>query len=49
MNKIVTGHQAANVIDITATTAQNIAAVAKAKNLSISDITVVVLNRHYIK
>ena len=45
MNKIVTGHQAANVIDITATTAQNIAAVANAKNLSISDITVVVLNR----
>jgi len=45
MNKIVTGPQAANVIDITATTAQNIAAVAKAKNLSISDITVVVLNR----
>ena len=53
MNKIVTGHQAANVIDITATTAQNIAAVANAKNLSISDITVVVLNRprhdHLIK
>ena len=45
MNKIVTGPQAANVIDITATTAQNIAAVANAKNLSISDITVVVLNR----
>ena len=45
MNKIVTGPQAANVIDITATTAQNIAAVAKAKSLSISDITVVVLNR----
>ena len=45
MNKIVTGPQAANVIDITATTAQNIAVVAKAKNLSISDITVVVLNR----
>ena len=45
MNKIVTGPQAANVINITATTAQNIAAVAKAKNLSISDITVVVLNR----
>ena len=45
MNKFVTGPQAANVIDITATTAQNIAAVAKAKNLSISDITVVVLNR----
>jgi fructose-1,6-bisphosphatase II len=45
MNKIVTGPQAARSIDITATTAQNIAAVAKAKNLSISDITVVVLNR----
>ena len=45
MNKIVTGPQAANVIDITATTAQNIAAVAKAKNLAVSDITVVVLNR----
>ena len=45
MNKIVTGPQAAHTIDITATTAQNIAAVAKAKNLAISDITVVVLNR----
>ena len=45
MNKIVTGPQAANVIDITATTAQNIAAVAKAKNLAINDVTVVVLNR----
>jgi len=45
MNKIATGPQAANVIDITATTAQNITAVAKAKNLAISDVTVVVLNR----
>jgi fructose-1,6-bisphosphatase II len=45
MNKIATGPQAAHTIDITATTAQNIAAVAKAKNLSISDVTVVVLNR----
>lgn len=45
MNKIATGPQAAHSIDITATTAQNIAAVAKAKNLAISDITVVVLNR----
>jgi fructose-1,6-bisphosphatase II len=45
MNKIATGSQAAHTIDITATTAQNIAAVAKAKNLAISDITVVVLNR----
>lgn len=45
MNKIVTGPQASHVIDINASTAQNIAAVAKAKNLSISDVTVVVLNR----
>ena len=45
MNKIATGPQAASVIDITATTAQNIAAVAKAKNLAINDVTVVVLNR----
>ena len=45
MNKIVSGPQAAHVIDINASTAQNIAAVAKAKNLSISDVTVVVLNR----
>lgn len=45
MNKIATGPQAAHTIDITATTAQNIVAVAKAKNLAISDITVVVLNR----
>ena len=45
MNKIATGPQAAHAIDITATTAQNITAVAKAKNLAVSDITVVVLNR----
>ncbi len=45
MNKIVTGPASANVIDISASTAFNIAAVAKAKNLAISDITVVVLNR----
>lgn len=45
MNKIVTGPEAAHVIDIQATTADNIHAVAKAKNLAISDITVVVLNR----
>ena len=45
MNKIVTGPEAAHVIDIQATTAENIHAVAKAKNLAISDITVVVLNR----
>ncbi len=45
MNKIATGPDAAHVIDITASAAYNIAAVAKAKNLSVSDITVVVLNR----
>jgi len=45
MNKIVTGQEAARVIDIKATTAENIHAVAKAKNLSVSDVTVVVLNR----
>lgn len=45
MNKIVTGPAAASVIDIHASTADNIRAVAKAKNLSIGDITVVVLNR----
>jgi len=45
MNKIVTGPEAAHVIDINANTADNIKAVAKAKNLAVSDITVVVLNR----
>jgi fructose-1,6-bisphosphatase II len=45
MNKIVTGPAAASVIDITASVATNIAAVAKAKSLNVSDITVVVLNR----
>ena len=45
MNKIVTGPEAASVIDIRASVATNIAAVAKAKALKISDITVVVLNR----
>jgi fructose-1,6-bisphosphatase II len=45
MNKIVTGPEAAHVIDINASTADNIKAVAKAKNLAVGDITVVVLNR----
>jgi fructose-1,6-bisphosphatase II len=45
MNKIVSGPEAASVIDIRASVAENIAAVAKAKSLQISDITVVVLNR----
>lgn len=45
MNKIATGPEAANLIDISAPVAVNIAAVAKAKNLAIGDVTVVVLNR----
>jgi fructose-1,6-bisphosphatase II len=45
MNKIVTGPEAAHVIEINASTKTNIQAVAKAKNMSVSDITVVVLNR----
>ncbi len=45
MNKIVTGPDAAHVIDIKATAAENIKAVAKAKNLSVNDVTVIVLNR----
>ena len=45
MNKIVTGPEAASVIDIRASVSENIAAVAKAKALKVSDITVVVLNR----
>jgi fructose-1,6-bisphosphatase II len=45
MNKLVTGPEAAHVIDINAPTADNIKAVAKSKNLAVSDITVVVLNR----
>ena len=45
MNKLVTGPEAAHVIDINASTADNIKAVAKSKNLAVGDITVVVLNR----
>ena len=45
MNKIVTGPETASVIDIRASVATNIEAVAKAKSLNVSDITVVVLNR----
>jgi fructose-1,6-bisphosphatase II len=45
MNKIVTGPEAASVIDIRASVADNITAVARAKSLQVTDITVVVLNR----
>ena len=45
MNKLVTGPAAAHGIDIKASVAENISAVARAKNLAISDVTVVLLNR----
>ncbi|MSO25290.1 MAG: class II fructose-bisphosphatase [Candidatus Planktophila sp.] len=45
MNKIVTGPECADVIDITAPPAENVKRVAKAKKIPISDVTVVVLNR----
>jgi len=45
MNKIVTGPESSGVIDINAPVKVNIQAVAKAKRMSVSDITVVVLNR----
>jgi fructose-1,6-bisphosphatase II len=45
MDKIVTGPAGAAVIDIKASVAQNIQAVAKAKGLKVGEITVVVLNR----
>jgi fructose-1,6-bisphosphatase II len=45
MNKLVTGPEAASVIDITASVAENISKVARAKSLNVTDITVVVLNR----
>ncbi|MGL6237062.1 MAG: class II fructose-bisphosphatase [Segniliparus sp.] len=45
MRKIATGPEAAEAIDITASTAENIARVAKAKGVEPSDVTVVVLDR----
>jgi len=45
MNKIVTSAEAADVIDIEASTTVNIRRVAAAKNKKISEITVVVLDR----
>ena len=45
MNKIVTGHEAADVIDISIPAAENVRRVAKAKRISVNDVTVVVLNR----
>ena len=45
MNKIVTGPEAASVIDISAPASENVRRVAKAKGLDVSEITVVVLDR----
>jgi fructose-1,6-bisphosphatase II len=45
MSKLVTGPEAADVVDLDAPPAANIAAVARAKNCSRSDVTVVMLDR----
>lgn len=45
MEKLVTGPEAADVVDIDAPVAANIAAVARAKGSSPSDVTVVILDR----
>ena len=45
MSKLVTGPEAADVVDLDAPAAANIAAVARAKNCSPSDVTVVMLDR----
>ena len=45
MEKLVTGPEAADVVDITAPPAENVRRVAKAKNREPGDVTVVVLDR----
>jgi fructose-1,6-bisphosphatase II len=45
MDKIATGPEAADVIDINAPPAENVRKVAKAKGLAVSDVSVVVLDR----
>lgn len=45
MNKIVTGHEAGDVIDITASVADNLMNIAKAKRRKVQELTVVVLDR----
>jgi fructose-1,6-bisphosphatase II len=45
MDKLVTGHDAADYVDIEAPVEHNIQAVAKAKHCSAEDVTVVVLDR----
>ena len=45
MEKLVTGPDAADVVDISAPVAHNIQAVAKAKGAAVSDVTVCILDR----
>jgi fructose-1,6-bisphosphatase II len=45
MSKLVTGREAASAVDIDAPPAANVAAVARAKNCSSADVTVVILDR----
>jgi len=45
MQKLAVGPEAAHAIDITASPAENLAAVARAKEMSVNDLTVVVLDR----
>jgi fructose-1,6-bisphosphatase II len=45
MEKIVVGPEAADVIDIKASPAENLAAIARAKDEAVNDLTVVVLDR----
>ncbi|UCB42264.1 MAG: class II fructose-bisphosphatase [Dehalococcoidales bacterium] len=45
MNKIATGHEAKDVIDIEAPVAENLRNIARAKKRSVAEITVVILDR----
>jgi fructose-1,6-bisphosphatase II len=45
MEKLVAGPESADVVDITAPVKVNLKAVAKAKHMSVSELTVVVLDR----
>ena len=45
MKKIITGEEGASVIDITAPTSENIRRVAKAKEIAVEDMTIIVLDR----
>ena len=45
MNKIAVGPDAVDAIDITAPIGENIRRVAKAKSVSVSDLTVCILDR----